>query len=92
VGSLDYLYQVVWVLVPASLVVKEVVVVLVMVVGVGVLTHRRRRLRRRTLDFILHNRFNVFNNASLTRTIHDRFDRFFRMNWFPTEVRVKLAD
>ena len=80
-GSLDYLYQVVWVLVPASLVVREVVVVLVMVVGVGVLVLvvvgvvviplRRRLRRRRTLDFILHDRFNIFNDASLTRTIHD---------------------
>ena len=91
-GSLDYLSQVVWVLGVASSVVKGVVVVLVMVVGVGVLTLRRRRRLRRTLDFILHNRFNVFNDAGLTRTIHNRFDWFFRMNWFPTEVRVKPAN
>jgi hypothetical protein len=45
-----------------------------------------------TLDFILHNIFYIIYDAGLTRTIHDRFDWFFRMNWFPTKVRIKPAN
>jgi hypothetical protein len=69
VGSRQTLDQEASVLVQAALVVMVAAVVLVMVVVLVAVSHLLLLLR--TLYFILHNRFNVLNDASLTRTIHN---------------------
>jgi hypothetical protein len=67
-----------------ELVEREVVreLVVKVLVLVGVLVH----LLICTLDFFLHNGFDIFNYAGLSSSVHYCLYIFFWMNRFPSKV------
>jgi hypothetical protein len=47
-------------------------------------------LRIHTLDFFLHNGSYIFNDAGLSSSVHYCLYIFFRMDWLPSKIFLKI--